>query len=439
MMSPPITLILRTLLTVAVLAGLVGGAVTTSTARQPDSSSNGGPAMQEHDTTAVTAAPLAAPGRDRPAPSPRRQVVSASTHQPDDPIAGSGDDHDDETEPGRPDPSSEDLAHTVPSEPPHDDTGGDSLGNAQDSAEAPTPPLPTFPKDVWFPEGLVIGHLDDPTGPAVPLGSTDLKVVPNLGVGGGFNGSTDLKTGVGCQLSCITSGTAVAVGVGAELTVTTDTPAKLWIIVWNDGYHHLAFAGHQLRTSFSIHLDDLAPGTTYQAMAIAQDASGAQDERYGGFTTLRRHARVQFGGVNVASGSFERFRYMFGVDGQWQDHLEVNAWPYPYYHPLGGSTIVEVPDAPAALDVRVQASARPATSKKDVCEAVILPSTKDRKGQNTCVHWGTAPGDGAAITLDGSPTDDGRPVARSFALTLSAQGQAGLDLEAIVLIDVWYA
>jgi hypothetical protein len=140
---------------------------------------------------------------------------------------------------------------------------------------------------------VVLTELDDdgsvppftPPSLGITAGSTP-GTVAGIGVGEGF------KAGPGCSVQCIVTGIAYARGVGAELVVATDTPARLWIIVWSDdGYHALRYAGDQLRTTFSSTFDDLEPGTSYQALAVAEDAAGFASQRYGTFDTLRRGRR----------------------------------------------------------------------------------------------------------------------------------------------------
>jgi hypothetical protein len=95
----------------------------------------------------------------------------------------------------------------------------------------------------------------------------------------------DLKAGPGCSIQCITSGVAYAHGSDAELVVTTDTPARIWIMVWNDDEHYIVNS-EVLVQSFSHLFDDLTPGTTYSAMATAVDAAGYVSDAVGSFTTL---------------------------------------------------------------------------------------------------------------------------------------------------------
>jgi len=73
-----------------------------------------------------------------------------------------------------------------------------------------------------------------------PNASDDLKGSTGTARGGNTPHTSvdDFKGDPGCSIQCITSGIAYARGVGANLVVKTDTPAKIWIIVWNDdGYH----------------------------------------------------------------------------------------------------------------------------------------------------------------------------------------------------------
>ena len=126
--------------------------------------------------------------------------------------------------------------------------------------------------------------------------SGDLKAGTTTARGGttGLGAADDFKAGAGCSIQCITSGVAYARGVGANLVVRTDTPATIWIIVWNDdGYHKMVNSAAR-QTQFAHHFDDLEPGTTYQAMAAAEDVQGFTSHGYGHFTTLTRTVQVSF-------------------------------------------------------------------------------------------------------------------------------------------------
>ncbi|MBX3313020.1 MAG: hypothetical protein KF906_01770 [Actinobacteria bacterium] len=89
----------------------------------------------------------------------------------------------------------------------------------------------------------------------------------------------------GCSLSCITSGLAYPAARNAALRVETNTPAKIWISVWRGSDVWVRSTVGSDETTFTANFDDLQPNTTYQAMAVAQDANGFADHRYGSFTT----------------------------------------------------------------------------------------------------------------------------------------------------------
>lgn len=89
----------------------------------------------------------------------------------------------------------------------------------------------------------------------------------------------------GCSVSCITSGVAYPAARDAALRVETNTPAKIWITVWRGSDTWVQSTVGSAETTFTAGFDDLLPNTTYQAMAVAQDAQGFADHRYGSFTT----------------------------------------------------------------------------------------------------------------------------------------------------------
>jgi hypothetical protein len=296
------------------------------------------------------------------------------------------------------------------------------------------PPLPVPPVDAWHPEDIVIGGVvPDPD----PIDLPDLAPLPKVVTG--LAGPTDIKTGSGCQIRCIVSGVAHARGTGAELTVVTDTPAKIWIIVEHGSFKQTAFSGDERTMQFTALFDDLQPSTIYTAKVIAQDANLALDDADGDFETLRRHVRVEFGGVNVVDVADDGdFDFHFRVDGEWQETFSFWYWPFPYHHPLGGSKVVEITDAPAHLDVGVQVFQGRKPKKNDVCEGFDRPTVQPAAGQDACRTWVSAPMPGSTIALDASPHEGGGPEARSFSMILESEGQHGMDVRAIVLLDVWY-
>jgi hypothetical protein len=126
--------------------------------------------------------------------------------------------------------------------------------------------------------------------------SGDLKTITGTASGGDtpYTSVDDFKGGPGCSIQCITSGVAHARGVGANLVVKTDTPAKIWIIVWNDDGYHKQVNSDAGETEYAHHFDDLEPDTFYYAMAAAEDGEGYTSHGYGDFTTLTRNVRVSF-------------------------------------------------------------------------------------------------------------------------------------------------
>src|SRR5690606_3571020 len=151
----------------------------------------------------------------------------------------------------------------------------------------------------------------------------------NGGIGG-------YSAGPGCATSCITSGVATPEGPGARLTVTTNVKAKIWIVVWNDQKSFTVDSTSRV-TSFSHVFDDLMPGTTYGAMAVAEDVNGYTDHRYGEFETLTRMMKV----------SFDRGQLLAVPDGTNTDLMEVDVWlngvhqPQAWDHGIAPSAAIQ--------------------------------------------------------------------------------------------------
>jgi hypothetical protein len=171
----------------------------------------------------------------------------------------------------------------------------------------PSSPPPTF--ELTWPttvrgDDLVIGDITPEQRRTSASG--DLKADTGTARGGtnGHRAADDFKAGVGCSIQCITSGVAYARGVGANLVVKTDTPAKVWIIVWNDDGYHKMVQSEDGKTEFAHHFKDLEPGTAYQAMAAAEDADGYTSHGYGSFETLTRNVRVSFSYANIHDKPF---------------------------------------------------------------------------------------------------------------------------------------
>ncbi|MCC5952544.1 MAG: hypothetical protein JJU45_10670 [Acidimicrobiia bacterium] len=211
-----------------------------------------------------------------------RDATSTTTERPaDEPAAGGS---------GRDDASS---SPTAPASP--------IITTADGAIELPLPG-PAGSSDPLEPEtGVVIGHLTVETHEGG--GFTTVPGPPSAGTPAGHGHGTHLKGGAGCAFQCITSGVAYAKGTGAELVVTTDTPARIWIVVTgDDGYHRQEMSFHG-ETSFSALFDDLEPETTYHAMAAAEEKPGAVSHAFGTFETaaFARTVQIGFSPVEVAS------------------------------------------------------------------------------------------------------------------------------------------
>lgn len=215
----------------------------------------------------------------------------------------------------------------------------------------------------------------------------------------GFGGASDFKAGPGCSIQCITSGIAYAHGVGAKLTVKTDTPARIWISVWdNDGYAKMVHSDADDVTSFSHTFDDLEPGTSYQAMAIAEDSSGYSSHATGSFETLTRNVEISFVYADVTQKPYGQspFWMAYYLDGEWHSQ--------PYWYPfldendilydpdwLGlGIHFITLEDVGPHLDLMIQLRQR--DPGPDLCEAVPGPEDLPPSGSSGlwCLTWATA-------------------------------------------------
>jgi hypothetical protein len=239
-------------------------------------------------------------------------------------------------------------------------------------------------------------------------------------------GQDDLKGGPGCSIQCITSGVAYARGVGAELVVTTDTAARIWIIVWDDdGYHRVVDSGGGLVQSFSHRFDDLEPGATYQAMAVAADASGYQSEGFGSFTTLERHVEISFGPATLHEAPWDDdfFGLDVWVEGAWLDHVDHTV-------ELDGSTIdlgvapIAIEDTDRHLDLAVQLSTT--DPEPDVCESVQLPSEHPSASHVDCTLWRYAHLEDEVDDLDDRPASASSWTEHTLERTLVLPGGGAL-------------
>lgn len=344
---------------------------------------------------------------------------------------------------------------------PRDDT------NAHDPADGPTAPSAPTSTTASDPaeklvappaDGDLLAELDlDDPSPRTPLppelrdrlgrlpGSRSLPASSDLadaGAGGSSDGQAGpggpgaLKGGAGCSIQCITSGRAYGRGIGAELVLTTDTPAEMWLLVDEpgSGYTHYAYSGPERSTSFHHLFDELDQGTTYHVTAAAQDIDGEQSVAVGTFTTHRRHARVTFGGTTVTSHPFDGdFFFDHRIDDDWIEHLSVGHWPHPHNHPLGGTTDVELAGVGATLEVAFHVTQSPGPGEgDDVCE--VAPPGGPPSYTDLCKTT-VAAADVFELDADGP---DGYPQARSFSATLTGANDDGLAIESFVEVEVSY-
>lgn len=248
--------------------------------------------------------------------------------------------------------------------------------------------------------GMILGELAVDDGRDGPGGADSFAIGGSRAASpAGHSASNDMKAGPGCAVQCITSGVAYAYGVGATLEVTTDTPARTWIIVWDDdGYHRMVDSGDAGVMSFKHTFDDLEAGSTYQAMAVAEDSQGFVSHGYGSFDTLTRHVEVSFMHAEVLETPYgkEPMRMSYRLDGEWYG----DDVPHPFldesdalYSPtwLGlGIHAVQLGDVDQHLDFMVQLRQRdPGPS---ICEGMLFPVESPLNGTNSsaCVTWATA-------------------------------------------------
>jgi hypothetical protein len=302
--------------------------------------------------------------------------------------------------------------------------GGLLLGSALAASADPgaggqlagSPPLPPSPGKVQIaatgiktvqPNGEVV--LDDFTPPpARSTASADsLKANGGATRGGtaGHSASGDLKGGPGCSIQCITSGVAYAHGVNAELVVHTDTASTIWISVWNDDGYARIFNSSAGKMSFSALFDDLEPGTTYGAMAAAQDGAGYTSYAYGSFTTLTRNVQITFTEAQIedapyGNNDFYMLRWLQGE--QLEDSYVGPLTPEGSTVPLG-INIFSLDDVDQFLSLAVQLSQ--SDDGDDLCEAVAEPD-EPSSGSSDCTTWAYATfSDGGLLDLDHRPAD----------------------------------
>ena len=234
-----------------------------------------------------------------------------------------------------------------------------------------------------------------------PSASGDLKAGTGTARGGATPHTSvdDFKGGPGCSIQCITSGVAHARGVGANLVVKTDTPAKIWIIVWNDDGYHKQVNSDEGETEFAHHFDDLEPGTFYYAMAAAEDGEGYTSHGYGDFTTLTRNVRVSFSQAVIHekpfSGPFAMTAWLQGEEIADNDNNVQEGDIVPI-----GIQIHELDAVERFLTLEVFLLLF--DSSEDLCEAfgdVDEPAI----GMHDCYAWAYAEFQGGELDLDDRP------------------------------------
>ena len=202
-----------------------------------------------------------------------------------------------------------------------------------DSSLAYQPPVVDPPTTIGFqafrstPDEVVLDDFTPPAprAPQTSVASNDFQVAISSAQSG-YNAVNDYKAGTGCSVQCISSGLAYARGVGAKLVVKTDTPAQIWIIVWdNDGYYTIVDSGNTDVIQFGHVFDDLEPGHTYQAMAIAKDAEGYTSYADGSFMTLNRYVEISMSGANILAQAFspDTFSKSVWANGEWLGQYNV--------------------------------------------------------------------------------------------------------------------
>jgi hypothetical protein len=261
----------------------------------------------------------------------------------------------------------------------------------------------------------IIGQLEpeEPEGDPIrtPTGNFAIGALPS-GATNGHSASNDIKAGKGCSVQCITSGVAHAHGVGAKLTVATDSPATIWIAVWSDnGYHKMVNSGPGKTMSFSHIFDDLDPSTTYQAMAAAEDSDGYTSHAWGEFDTLNRHVEINFNGAHILAKPHgtNHFLAFFRMNGAWEgDHYQYTFgdkkdWFYDEsWLPLGfWSFTLNNVDQHLDLIVRLAQN----DSGSSICEGIDVKEVQAWSGSGGCYTWATAKLAGGDTNLDAGLSD----------------------------------
>ena len=253
-----------------------------------------------------------------------------------------------------------------------------------------------------------------------PNASDDLKGSTGTARGGNTPHTSvdDFKGGPGCSIQCITSGIAYARGVGANLVVKTDTPAKIWIIAWNDDGYHKQVNSEEGEIEFAHHFDDLEPDTFYYAMAAAEDSEGYTSHGYGDFTTLTRNVRVSFSQAVIHekpfSGPFAMTAWLQGEEIADNDNNVQEGDIVPV-----GIQIHDLEDAERFLTLEVFLLLF--DSSEDLCESfgdVDEPGI----GQHDCYAWAYAEFQSGELDLDDRPADAGSWTQYNFEQILVLPG-----------------
>jgi hypothetical protein len=123
---------------------------------------------------------------------------------------------------------------------------------------------------------------------------------------------------------------------------------------------------------FSVTLYDLEPGTTYEALAVAEDADGYVSDAYGTFTTLNRHVEIELSTADVVEHGYgeHSFSKDVWVDGGFLPAFAANNLV------LQGSTLdwgvntIAVFDVDRHLDLAVQLIENDVSGDEPFCDAL---------------------------------------------------------------------
>jgi hypothetical protein len=326
-----------------------------------------------------------------------------------------------------------DLApvHTGPpasTTPGHDDAG--RTGDATEArADHPVGPAPddttpdTGTGEAWVPiDEPVVIELPlpgTPGGSAVPSGDpAEDEVIGTLAIepyegggfaapagpavpgGGGAVGNKAFAVADSCATQCITSGVAHRKGSGAELTVTTDTPAHIAIGVTDPDTGATTYrTSPSLTTSYAGAFDQLRAHTTYSASVAATDSAGAVSMASGTFTAgdVLRTVTITFEPIQVltAPSTFTGtpVRIHVRVNGTFLHHsawitglapiegigrhLDLEVWVV-YQHDPGVQSAANPGGVPFGSCTQAPPSSSP------------LPIHETYEGSDKCQTWGAA-------------------------------------------------